>query len=549
MTIVDLTDSKRVISFIGSNVPTYVIYNPDTNTYNPNYNTTKPVLEPYLQVDGSMTNMIAQATSVKWYYQPNSMGDLVEIVSGQDNYVINPTTHKLSINTNMMALYTFMKYYCEISYRVGQEEFISFTNIEFVKIVNGTSGDNPITMTLTNDYDTIHTDTNGDNGNYTNISTQVIVYDGTIDVTESWSITASATLGVVGTFNDNIYHVTGMTTDTGKVTFVATRGNQTLERQYTINKIKSGRDGHFTRVRADYSVIKKDQQDQYTPTSVRFFSEDKLADQEWIPYPAAFRVSTSLGDTNFDLHYESTSLQTSYNYVVAPNISLIKVEIFTNTTFTQMIDYEIIQVVVDGKDSYLSLIQTPEGTTSRNSESILKAKMALFKADAEVQADSYQWYKLNVDASGDSNSGNGWKVLDINDNDGISGYNSNTITVPPTAIQNNETFMCIAFIGSRRFTNTITLVDISDPYVLAILGNTVFKNSEGVNTYLCKVYLNGVEMDTDPTNPLYSYKWDLYDSVDRQKPNFNKIGKQITVAANEIDGNNFLTCTVTQETD
>lgn len=544
ITILDLTDNKRILSFIGLNLPRYVIYNPDTNSYNPDYRNRKPILSPYLQVDGSTENLISQAESVTWYLQNESMGQLVEISNSNPDYTIDQTNYELTINSNVMALHTFMTYHCEIEYKVGNEEFVTLAEIELVKIVNGTSGNNPVVVVLDNDADRIHTDAEGNGGNFTSLHSTLAIYDGTIDVTANWSIQANVTDGVVGVLTGSTYKVNDLLVDGGKVTFIAIRGDQRLERIYSIDKVKSGRDGEINRIFTKFSIVKKDQNDVYNPPNLMLRAQKKTGVSDWSDMRVAFRVYSTLGDTDYKLYYQSSSTEEFYNYHVEPHISDIRVEIYDSTAYTTLLDTEHIPVVVDGKDNIFGVIETPTGIVSRNGETILDAVMRIYVGNTAVAGESYRWYKMDPEASGDSNSGEGWKPLTISDSQGTTGFSSDTLTVPPQAINSSETFMCITSYRERRISSTITFSDINDPYIVSILGSGIFKNSEGINTYTVKVYQNGVEVDTDPTTPKYRYTWNMYDQADVINPNFNKTGRSITVSAEEIRNRAVLTCTV-----
>lgn len=545
MTILDLTDTQRVLSFISSNVSRYVVYNPDTNNYNPNYNTTKPILTPYLQADNSTTNLIGQATSVKWSYQNNSMGQLNLINDTNPDFTINPMDYSLTINKNVLALNQSIKFYIEIQYDIGNESFISLSNIELLRINNGISGNDPIIAVLDNDTDSIHTDTEGNGGDYSYLTSSLTIFDGAIDVTANWNITITPSDGIIGVQTGSSYKVNSMSTDSGKVTFIATRDQEQVEKVYHLNKIKSGKDGELERVYSDLAVIKKDQNDNYIPTNIIFKAQRKVANRPWDNLLAGFKVYTSLGDNNYTLKYTSTKLEYSYNYIIEENISMIKVEIYSSLAYTTLIDTEYIPIIVDGKENIISIIQTPEGIISKNGQSTLKAKMNLYKANESILANHYQWYKLDPQSSGDTNSGVGWRVLSLADPQHITGFNSSTIIIPPLAIDGSETFMCIANYENRLFRSTITVSDINDPYMVSVLGNEIFKNGSGTNSYTCKVYQNGIEKDLNyVTKPLYTYKWNLYDSNNVLVGSFNKTGKEIIIDASEFSNKAILTCTV-----
>lgn len=68
-TIIDYYDAVSLTGFINSNHPLSQVFNPDNNTYTPNYASSNLVLTPSLFKSGSGTDIIATAAvkSIKWY--------------------------------------------------------------------------------------------------------------------------------------------------------------------------------------------------------------------------------------------------------------------------------------------------------------------------------------------------------------------------------------------------------------------------------------------------------------------------------------------------
>ena len=68
-TIIDYNDALTLTGYIGSNHAKSQMFNPDNNTYNPDWSSTNLVLTPSLYVIGTTTDQITSSsvTSVKWY--------------------------------------------------------------------------------------------------------------------------------------------------------------------------------------------------------------------------------------------------------------------------------------------------------------------------------------------------------------------------------------------------------------------------------------------------------------------------------------------------
>ena len=98
------------------------------------------------------------------------------------------------------------------------------------------------TFILTNDSATIPTDSAGNNGDFSQATTQPIMYKlGVVD--SSWTITASPSAGVVGTFSGGKYTITNMTSKSGSVVFTAKKDSMTLTKVFKIAKALAGSNG------------------------------------------------------------------------------------------------------------------------------------------------------------------------------------------------------------------------------------------------------------------------------------------------------------------
>src|SRR5690606_25877665 len=115
ITLIDLNDSKQLVSYIGSSQAKTVIYNPNNGQYVPNYSSTPQVLTPQLFIAGTSQDLASQAKSVKWYYQTNSAGTPVEITESNSTYELGTGNVKtLTIKSNVLSSAVTMTYICEM---------------------------------------------------------------------------------------------------------------------------------------------------------------------------------------------------------------------------------------------------------------------------------------------------------------------------------------------------------------------------------------------------------------------------------------------------
>lgn len=566
ITLIDLNDSRQLVSYIGSSQAKTVIYNPNNGQYTPNYASTPQVLTPQLFIAGSSQDLASQAKSIKWYYQVNSGGDPVEITASDSTYELGTGSVKtLTIKSNVLASAVTMKYICEMVFTDPDTGFdiVIKADIELVKVTNGqkgADGSNAIMAVLTNDSHVIPTDKNGNNGNYTGASTTIIVYEGATDVSSSWTATATASSGVIGTLSGKTYTVTNMTTDTGYVDIVVSRsGYPSITKRFNLSKSKKGEDGTTPTTYwlvVDTSAIAKAKNGSYTPTKITVTSKSQTGTSAPTNYSGRFRISESTDGITFTTKYTSSSDQATYTYPASgsfpSNLKAIKVELFEAGGTSNLLDEQVIPVVVDGidgTDSVIATVWTPDGNIIKNSQGTLRATVTVYKGTTQVTPSAFKWYIQDPTATtsngGDADGGNGWRLLTSSYNAGITGYTTNTITIPASAIAGVESFKCVATYEGKKYQDVCTVVDVSDPVVVTIVGLNTFKNGQGESTYTAKLYRDGVEIDASGTE--YIYKWYLYKSDGQLDTNFGtKTGKTITVRAEDFYIRANLICEVSK---
>ena len=101
-----------------------------------------------------------------------------------------------------------------------------------------------LTMQLSNEFTGVATDSNGSGGDYSDCYTDVSLYIGSTDITESnavkWTINSSA--GVTGTWNEaqHRYSITYLSGDNGTVSISATYSGLVITKTFAVAKVKQG---------------------------------------------------------------------------------------------------------------------------------------------------------------------------------------------------------------------------------------------------------------------------------------------------------------------
>ena len=136
-TIIDFNDAVTLTGYIGANLAKTQMFNPDNNSYQPNWASTNLVLTPSLYVIGTTTDKITSAavTSVKWYE-----GNSSTAITANSTYGLSGSkNHILTVKANVMAGQSGIDYKCVISY-TDESTGLSLTyplTISFSRVVNG----------------------------------------------------------------------------------------------------------------------------------------------------------------------------------------------------------------------------------------------------------------------------------------------------------------------------------------------------------------------------------------------------------------------------
>ena len=549
ITIIDLTDGRRVMALLNPNKPSSVIYDPDTSKYLPDYGVDPLVITPQLLVEGKSEDLITSATSIRWAYQRNSFGTLLDITESTDTFKLGSGRVKtLTISKNIFSTDQSIRIYCYITYDdpATKKTYMGMATLEVNKLVNGSSGRDAVLGSLSNDAKYLAV-SDFKQTKFSNVATTLSIYDGIIDVSGNYTYSKTESSGVRGTLVGNTYTLDTFSGEFGEVVLTASRaGRPSISKTFSLAKIKHGADGSTTNISTSSPVIKKSDSGAYSPATLTIKALYTAGGSALVGKPVCFRVSESLSPegTGYEQTYLSTSLEENITYAPNPDISLLRIEIFTGLDQAVKLDEEILPVVLDGRDSIMPIISTPNGTTSRNATKKLLATLDIYKGLNKVRGSFYQWYILDPDAPGDVNSGAGWrKLLDRADST-IKGSTSPTLEIAPSQITGTDTFLVVSSFLGGPIRLTVDLSDLKDPYAVSLLGSSVFKNGSGANTYTAKVYQAGEEIDSDLGNYTYQYQWRLYRGDNTLDPGFSKSGKQISISRETISSTGFLTVEV-----
>jgi len=206
--------------------------------------------------------------------------------------------------------------------------------------------------------------------------------------------------------------------------------------------------------------------------------------------------------------------------------------------------------ITNGGGITSSVVTSPLGNIFKNGGAgTLTAKSDLWRGSAiDTTSVTYSWFKQDPAQATDVGGGIGWRKLDATTNYGTTGYATNTLSIPSTAVANLEVFKCVikdtdtlSNTYNQNFEGTIVFIDQTDPIQVSVTssGGDVFKNGVGSSTLTCKVFQAGAEIDVAGTK--YTYKWYKYDKNGAIDVNFGgagvnfKAGKTLAVGDVDVD--------------
>ena len=116
----------------------------------------------------------------------------------------------------------------------------------YAQPLGGTTVGDGITAQLTKENYVVHTDINGVGGDFSGAFAKLDILVGSLNDTNSWTVTTTESAGVTGSLVGTTYTITALSTNQGLVTFTATRTDYpTFVRSFNIAKVTDGLDGSF----------------------------------------------------------------------------------------------------------------------------------------------------------------------------------------------------------------------------------------------------------------------------------------------------------------
>lgn len=176
-----------------------------------------------------------------------------------------------------------------------------------------------MTMTLSNEYQAISTDENGNiPGEFPQVQTTAQVMYGTMDVTDDCSYTITESENVTGIWDKptRTYTVSEVTADNVWVDIKAVYLNAlTITKRFSVSKQKSGTPGRIYVLESSTTILKRESENSITPNVVIFsayYRDGKNTGRT--NYAGRFVIEETSDGKTWETAYSSVADETSVNY-------------------------------------------------------------------------------------------------------------------------------------------------------------------------------------------------------------------------------------------
>lgn len=178
-----------------------------------------------------------------------------------------------------------------------------------------------MTMTLSNEYQAISTDENGNiPGEFPQVQTTAQVMYGTMDVTDDCSYTITESENVTGIWDKSThtYTVSEVTADNVWVDIKAVYLNAiTMTKRFSVSKQKSGTPGRTYVLESSTTILKRESENSITPNTVIFSAYYRDGENTGrTDYAGRFVIEETSDGKTWETAYSSVVDETSVNYYV-----------------------------------------------------------------------------------------------------------------------------------------------------------------------------------------------------------------------------------------
>lgn len=302
----------------------------------------------------TLTGNVNKVSIVEWQYL-DANGDYVK-------YPGSGTTGTLVVNESDNV---FVNDKCTIKLTTSDAEVYDIHVI--TKLRDGARGTDTVSAVLSNDNQMIPF--SGGSGDFSVAISQLTIYEGGVNVTETWAITqsysgvtatASQSAGAHGSANDTTT-VTAFSSgvSAGNVTFTATKtGYNTITKKFSLVKVESGVDGvspTVYSVETETPVLIKATNNTFTPPTITFKAYQQTGDSK-TAYNGRLQIFENITLEEYDAaspkptpDASSSTNESSHTYTPTTSARSFLCILYEKDAFTTRLDAQLAVVASDGQ--------------------------------------------------------------------------------------------------------------------------------------------------------------------------------------------------------
>lgn len=218
-----------------------------------------------------------------------------------------------------------------------------------------------MTLQLSNEYQGISVDSNGNYGTFpSGVTTQAVVMYGTQDITDDCSYTISKSDGVDGTWDisTKAYTVTGLNTDNGwidiKATYLETLSvikRFSVSKQYAGEKGEQGVPGRTYFIEMSADILKRGQDNKVSPNNITakaYYRDGDKAERK--EYKGRWKVQTSTDGSTYSNVLASIVDESEKSYTVGSldrSVTYIRFMLYEAGGNSNQLDIQTIPILID----------------------------------------------------------------------------------------------------------------------------------------------------------------------------------------------------------
>ena len=512
-------------------------------------------------------------TNGNWQYL-NNLGQFVNLPITAARPSINGSTVTIAATEDSL----FNNRVATIKKLTSDADTYDIVNI--TKLYDGVAGDSNFVMALTNDNQLIPCDADGDPTiDLNEIVTEVVIYEGSDDVTSDWSVSVSRPTGITGTFTNNVFTLTGWTTDsdTASIIFTATKTNNApLTKTLTLAKVKTGTDGtspEYYELICPTVVTNRNINKSFSPASVTF-TANKIVGNTKTSYQGFLKIYTvDTGGNRTEVqgagNMSTATTPPSLTYTFADpssstTLASVEVELYQTGGSGAILDKQTIVVADDGQtgakgdgaytiilgNSHESIACDSEGTVK--TQTVVNIPFTCYKGTQRAAA--------TITTSNITGIPTGSGITPaVSSNASTSGSGLITLTFPATKLNNSS--------GSE-ITLTFTITENSQTVPMKFSWNKTLAGQVGNDAVILQVFApqgdiiqngtNNVILSTQLTEGAtvvesgITYQWSQFDVnanttlySDKYVPISGETNSTLTVTPSMVSGYASFKCTAT----